>query len=464
MPGEKTEKATPHRKQEARKKGDGVHSRELTGALGTLAGVLVLGAFAESFAVSWRGILEQGLLFSTHADLSLGEGAVVSDLLRSCMAPIWIPVVLVLGACLATALVAGIAQNGGVQIHAEALAFKGDRINPVTNLSNIFSMRSAARVGKSLIPAALLMVVGLHSVEQDVLSLPVLSLGRVPALLHALYHMLLMASVIFLAWSALDYVVEWRSWEQRLRMSREDMRDEYKQTEGNPQIRGRIRSIQRQMRRRKQEADVSRASVVITNPTHYAVALSFDFDTMQAPKVLAKGRNLQAARIKDTARWAGVPIVENPPLARSLYKTVEPGQSIPQDLYAAVAAILAFLYRQRMQEKMREEEKQRAKERAQERTRSQHGRAGADSESAPQKTNPRAANPILFPLEWTASSATDEKSATGEPADGESTSKESVNGEPAAAGASKDARTPDAGDPEIEASEIDPRQEKGDNA
>jgi flagellar biosynthetic protein FlhB len=151
----------------------------------------------------------------------------------------------------------------------------------------------------------------------------------------------------------LDYVVEWRSWEQRLRMSKEDMRKEYKEMEGNPQIRSRIRSIQRQMRRRKLQADVSKASVVITNPTHYAVALEFNFETLQAPKVLAKGRNLMAERIKDEARWAGVPIIENPPLARSLFRSVEPGQSIPHDLYAAVAAILAFLYRQQVEEKMR---------------------------------------------------------------------------------------------------------------
>jgi type III secretion system FlhB-like substrate exporter len=136
-------------------------------------------------------------------------------------------------------------------------------------------------------------------------------------------------------------------------MSKEDVRKEYKEMEGNPQIRGRIRSIQRQMRRRRLQADVSKASVVITNPTHYAVALEFNFETLQAPKVLAKGRNLMAARIKDEARWAGVPIVENPPLARSLFRSVEPGQSIPQDLYAAVAAILAFLYRQQVEEKMR---------------------------------------------------------------------------------------------------------------
>jgi flagellar biosynthetic protein FlhB len=382
MAGEKTEKATPHRKQEARKKGDGVRSRELTGALGTLAGVWVLGVVTVPFVIGWRGVLEQSLLFSTHVDLSLGQGAVMSDLMRSCLVPLWLPVALVLGMTLAATLAVGIAQNGGVQFNAEVLIMKPDRINPVTNLSNVFSMRSMARLGKSMIPASLVLFVGLGSVERDVLALPVLSLARIPALLHALYHTLLVSSAIFLSWSALDYLVEWRSWEQRLKMSRDDMRDEYKQTEGNPQIRNRIRSIQRQMRRRKQDADVRAASVVITNPTHYAVALSFDFETMMAPKVLAKGRNLQAERIKDTARWAGIPIIENPPLARSLYRSVEPGQSIPQDLYAAVAAILAFLYRQRMQERAREEEKQRVRERhrgyaRQQSARPQNGQAGA---------------------------------------------------------------------------------------
>jgi len=137
-------------------------------------------------------------------------------------------------------------------------------------------------------------------------------------------------------------------------MSRDDLRDEYKQTEGNPQIRSRIKGLQRQMRRKRVKADVAKAAVVLTNPTHYAVALGFDFATMDAPKVLAKGRNLLAEEIKAEARWAGVPIVENPPLAQSLYRTVEVGQPIPADLYAAVAAILAYLYRQRVEAELKE--------------------------------------------------------------------------------------------------------------
>jgi flagellar biosynthetic protein FlhB len=147
-------------------------------------------------------------------------------------------------------------------------------------------------------------------------------------------------------------------------MSREDLRDEMKETEGSPQTRSRIRSLQRQMRRRRVKADVSRAAVVVTNPTHYAVALGFDFKTMETPRVLAKGRNLLAEEIKAEARWAGVPIVENPPVARSIYRSVEVGQPIPVDLYAAVAAILAYLYRQRVEAELQERRGREAAQRA----------------------------------------------------------------------------------------------------
>ena len=147
-------------------------------------------------------------------------------------------------------------------------------------------------------------------------------------------------------------------------MSKQDLREEMKETEGSPQIRSRIRGLQRQMRRRKVKADVSKAAVVLINPTHYAVALGFDFALMDAPRVLAKGRNLLAKEIKAEARWAGVPIVENPPLARSLYRSVEAGQAIPVDLYAAVAAVLAYLYRQRVETEIRERRAREAAARA----------------------------------------------------------------------------------------------------
>ena len=359
MAGDKTENATAQRKKKAREQGDIVKSRDLTSALGMAAGVLALGSVAERFLWDWREAYSRCLDMGAHFDLSLESGAVVNSLLRASMLPSLIALGIVLAATLALGLATGMAQTGGMRFHPEMLQPKGDRLNPVSNLKNIFSLRSAAKLGKSLVPAAVVVILGAHWMERSVLSLPVLSLERIPAMFESQYQLLLAATGTLLVWSALDYLIEWRSWEQRLKMSHEEMREEYKQTEGNPQIRGRIRSIRRQLRNRKLRADVAKATVLIVNPTHYAVALDFNFETMQAPKLLAKGRNLVAQQMKEEARWAGVPIVENPPLARSLFRSVEPGQAIPRDLYATVAAILAFLYRQQTEEKMRAAERDR---------------------------------------------------------------------------------------------------------
>jgi flagellar biosynthetic protein FlhB len=263
------------------------------------------------------------------------------------------PVGAMMAAVAAASLGAGLVQTGGVSFYAGAVGFKLERINPASNLKNLFSLRAAARMAKSLIPAALLGVFAVERIGRQ-LTIPPFSTERLRVLGADVYGLLLAAAWLLFAWSLIDYLVEWRSRESRLRMSREDLRDEFKETEGNPQIRGRIRNLQRQARRRRVKADVSKAAVVLTNPTHYAVALGFDFATMEAPKMLAKGRNLLAEEIKAEARWAGVPIIENPPLARSLYRSVEVGQPIPVDLYAAVAAILAYLYRQRLEAEMRE--------------------------------------------------------------------------------------------------------------
>jgi flagellar biosynthesis protein FlhB len=260
---------------------------------------------------------------------------------------------MVMAAVAVAALAAGMAQTGGLNLHAGAVGFKLDRINPASNVKNLFSLRAAARLGKSLIPASLLAVFAVQRMGHQ-LSVPPFSATRLEQLGSDVYGLLLAAAWLLFGWSLVDYLVEWQSRESRLKMSRQDLRDEYKETEGNPQIRGRIRNLQRQLRRRRVKADVAKAAVVLTNPTHYAVALGFDFVTMEAPKVLAKGRNLLAEEIKAEARWAGVPIVENPPLARSLYRTVEVGQAIPVELYAAVAAILAYLYRQRVEAELRE--------------------------------------------------------------------------------------------------------------
>lgn len=353
MPGERTEQATPHRREKARREGDILHSREFSAAAGTLAGVMALGLLGAGTLLAWRRTFAGFLNLGAEACWEPGRVMTTLATMRKLMLSVFAAPALMMGAVAAAALAAGLLQTGGINFHAEAIGPKLDRVNPAANLKNLFSLRAAARLGRSLIPAALLAVFAVQRIGRE-LAMPPFSTVRLEALGSDTYGLLQAAAWLLFGWSAVDFLVEWQSRESRLKMSKQDLRDEFKETEGNPQIRSRIRGLQRQMRRRQVKNDVAKAAVVLTNPTHYAVALSFDFTTMEAPKVLAKGRNLLAEEIKAEARWGGVPIVENPPLARSLYRSVEVGKSIPVELYAAVAAILAYLYRQQVEKEMRE--------------------------------------------------------------------------------------------------------------
>jgi flagellar biosynthetic protein FlhB len=344
-----TEAGSEQHKQKARKKGDRVRSRELVSAVAMLAGVVTLGAVSAGFIHSWRTVLEQSL------GTAAGSDAEWTAAVRRMLRPALMPVATVMAASFAGALAAGLAQGGGLAIHPNALGVKFTRLNPGKNLANLFNLKSATRVVKSLVPAAAMVVFGWGVLKALMLPMPVMSLARLPHAFNAAYGLALDAAFVTLAWSGLDYAVEWVSWNKRLKMTKQQLKDEAKEAMGNPQTKGRIRQVQNAMRRRRVKADISRASVIVTNPTHYAVALEFSFETMQAPKVLAKGRDLHAAAIREEARWAGIPMIENPPLARSLYRTVEPGQSIPFELYAAVAGILAYLYRQKVEDKIRED-------------------------------------------------------------------------------------------------------------
>jgi flagellar biosynthesis protein FlhB len=363
MPGERTEQATQHRREKARKEGYILHSRELTATAGTLAGVMTLGALGGRAMEAWRTAFAQFLALGTPGRWEAETTAATLIALRQLMLTVASPVAAVMAAVAVASLVAAVAQTGGLSFHANAVGLKLDRINPASNAKNMFSLRAAARLGKSLVPAAFLAVFAVQCISRQ-LTIQPFSTVRLELLGKQVYGLLLAAAWLLFGWSAVDYLVEWQSRESRLKMSRQDLRDEFKETEGNPQIRSRIRGLQRQMRRRRVKSDVSKAAVVLTNPTHYAVALGFDFATMDAPKVLAKGRNLLAEEIKAEARWSGVPIVENPPLARSLYRTVEVGQAIPVELYAAVAAILAYLYRQRVEADLRDRQRASATSRA----------------------------------------------------------------------------------------------------
>lgn len=349
MSGERTEKASPRRRQKAEQEGDRPRSREVLSAAALLAGSLALGRIARTWLPVWKGTYQDSIALMLAPNLS---GDALSMSMRNMLLAGAAPCLLVMLAAAGASLAVAMAQNRGLQLQPASIAPKWSRLNPATNAKHLFTSRALVRLGKSMVPVVLLGLQLVHFLSA-LTAMPAFSLTRLPQVFADGFDLLVNTAWIMLAWSLVDYIVEWRQWESRLKMSKQEMRDEFKETEGNPQMKGRIRSLQRQMRRRMLRADLKKASVVITNPTHYAVALSFDMSTMEAPKVLAKGRDLVAAQIREEARWAGVPLVENPPLARSLYRSVEPGQSIPADLYAAVAAILAYLFRQEAEERMR---------------------------------------------------------------------------------------------------------------
>ena len=168
-------------------------------------------------------------------------------------------------------------------------------------------------------------------------------------MLSRLFEISWKGSLVFILWSGFDVLMSRLSFERQMRMTRQEVREDFKEMEGHPAIRGRIRRLQRELRRRRMMRDVAKATVVVTNPNEYAVALEYRPELMAAPVVVAKGRNLLAQKIKREARWHDIPIVENRPLAQALYRATEVGQAIPASLYTAVAEILAFIFRtQRM--------------------------------------------------------------------------------------------------------------------
>jgi flagellar biosynthetic protein FlhB len=243
----------------------------------------------------------------------------------------------------------GVVAQGGFVFAPTALAPNPAKLNPASNLGRLFSLASLRGLLKSLLPAGYLVYLGITLISGEwhkILHSCFLTPHASSTWLFALaYRLAWKAGLVFAVWFLFDYLLERLSFERQLRMSRQEIREEAKETEGHPMVRSRVRRLQRQLRKRRMLKDVARASVVVTNPTEYAVALEYRPEEMPAPVVVAKGQRLLALRIKREANWYGIPIIENPPLAQALYRSVEVGQAIPVKLYAAVAEILAFIYR-----------------------------------------------------------------------------------------------------------------------
>ncbi len=342
----KTEKATPKKRRDARKKGQVLQSREISTAVVLIfvfMGLRIFGGniYREIIEFMRRALsqypMEDGM-FTIDALFKLFTD-VVTVFLKS-MGPIF-------AIAMITGLIAGYAQIGFL-FTIETLAMKFNRINPANGLKRIFSIRSIAELLKSIIKIVIIGYIAysyLRSEENNVINsmdMDVISTAAYIASTSISVAIRICVALIFLG--VLDYAYQWWEYEKSLKMTKQEVKEEYKQVEGNPEIKSKIKQKQRQMSMRRMMQQVPKADVVITNPTHFAVAIKYDLEVSDAPVVIAKGQDFMALRIKEAAKENGVEIVENRPLARNLYDTVEIGQSIPPELYQAVAEVLAFVY------------------------------------------------------------------------------------------------------------------------
>ncbi|MFB3776038.1 MAG: flagellar biosynthesis protein FlhB [Bryobacteraceae bacterium] len=340
----RTEQPTPHRIDKARKEGQFASSRELLGAVQFLVFVLVLsrwgGAWLSGVRRSTRLLLQQAF----HPELgTTGILGACRDALFGCLVPLaWVGGALVL---LSIGSQLAMTRMG---FSMKRLAPDFNRLNPMSRLKDLWRQNTWA-LAKALVILPLAGI-AVWAIACDNLAgymaMPLAGVeGGARLLADSMLGLLWKAAGVFLVLGVVDLARERRRYTQNLRMSRQELREEVKDLEGNPQVKARIRWLQRDLVRRQMMKEVKTATAVIVNPTHYAVAIRYQMESMAAPRVVAKGRGLIAQRIREIAVEHQVPLFENPPLAQALYKTVKVGQEIPAHLYRAVAEILAYIYR-----------------------------------------------------------------------------------------------------------------------
>jgi flagellar biosynthetic protein FlhB len=341
---DKTEDPTPQRLEKAREEGQIPRSRELTSLLILLVGVCVIWLGGESLARRLASLLSSGLRFdhSIINDPNLILGQIILLLKEAMLAlmPLIVGVVVV-------ALVAPV-MLGGLVFSTKSLAFKLDKLNPLPGIKRMFSAQTAAELMKAVMKSLLMgsmagLFLWLHwpDMMRLISESPLVAMGNA---LNMVGFCALLVVLAIIPMVGFDVFWQIYSHLKKLRMSRQDIRDEFKQSEGDPHVKGRIRQMQRAAARRRMMADVPKADVIVNNPTHYSVALQYDENKMSAPRVVAKGAGLVALRIRELGEENRVPMLEAPPLARALYRHAEVGQQIPGQLYAAVAEVLAWVW------------------------------------------------------------------------------------------------------------------------
>ncbi|HET6431126.1 flagellar biosynthesis protein FlhB [Dyella sp.] len=341
---EKTEQPSEKRLKEAREKGDVPRSRDLSGALVVLAGVFALMSNAPAAMKHAQNIYTLGLSYSREALFSEAlPGRALHLAVNEAMA-LFAPVAIytVLATLAAPILL------GGLNFSAQALQPKFERLDPIAGFGKIFAMRGLVELGKALLKLVLIgfaLVLLLRHWQGELLTT---GRGSVAFGIAESISLLGRAALTFGCMLGLiggiDALYQKFDHNKKQRMSKQELKDESKETEGNPELKGRIRQVQHQMARRRMMQDLPTADVVVTNPSHFAVALKYDENRFGAPRVIAKGMDVMALQIRSVAAGHRIPLVESPPLARALYATTELGREIPASLYVAVAQILAYVF------------------------------------------------------------------------------------------------------------------------
>jgi len=341
---EKTESATQRRLEQARERGQVPRSRELNTLVVTMTGAIAFLVYHEQFVASFANAMRRGFtLTREQANDPLWLGRMFSELSLSALQD-FAPLLILL---MIAALVAPMAL-GGWSFSTESMGFKFERVSPIAGIKRLFSWQGLAELGKSL--AKLLIITGVgywllrrHAPELAQLGQGdlVIGLGRLGNVL-AWGFLFLSAALVLVA--AADAPFQLWDYHHGLRMTRQEVRDESKESDGRPEVKAHIRQMQREMSKKRMMAEVPKADVVITNPTHYAIALLYDSAKMGAPQVVAMGADFVAIRIREVATKAGVPLIAAPALARSLYYHAELDKEVPAGLYQAVAQVLAFIY------------------------------------------------------------------------------------------------------------------------
>lgn len=341
---ERTEKATPKRREDTHKKGQVAKSRELSS-------VAILGAALIYFYFNASGLMKQIMTMTSTMLIRSGAAEITPQNIQTTLADLSYYVFLMLAPLLLTVVVistlANLLQTGFI-FSAEAIKPQLSKVDPVKGMKNLFGRRGWAELIKNCFKIIAVGLVAYLSIRSGVYDfLPLMEQGpwqNISLIGDNAFRILSNVCWFMIVLAVLDYLYQHWEHEKNIRMTKQEVKEEYKQTEGDPLIKSRIRRLQREVARKRMMAAVPKADVVITNPTHLAVALKYDAAVMDAPVVVAKGAGYVAERIREAAGKHHVPVVENKAVAQVLYKMVDIGDCIPEDLYRVVAEILAYVY------------------------------------------------------------------------------------------------------------------------